>query len=132
MAMVPVPVIPPQHHAALRHELAAARGELALAYDCNAVQAREMAELRHELRIARRAMNELFRQTTLMGMAENETTPPADATQAHVDAVLGDLAQDKLKPPQIEQLQRGITNTSLRRAMGQAMGRRSPGLIGTL
>lgn len=72
------------------------------------------ASLRHELRIARRAIAELFRQVSVTAMAEADK---ADEVQAHVDAVLRDLAQDRLKPQQIEQVQRGITDASLRRAV---------------
>lgn len=42
---------------------------------------------------------------------------PDEEVQKHVDTVLSDMANNKVKPGQIDQLQRGIADASLRRAM---------------
>lgn len=46
-----------------------------------------------------------------------EPEAKSDEVQTHVDTVLSDLARDKLKPQQIEQVQRAATDASLRRAV---------------
>lgn len=48
---------------------------------------------------------------------EDKTVDPATEVQTHVDAVLSDLARDKLKPQQIKQIQHAATDAALRRAV---------------
>lgn len=49
--------------------------------------------------------------------ADHKTVDPATEVQAHVDAVLSDLARDRLKPQQIKQIQHAATDAALRRAV---------------
>ncbi len=44
-------------------------------------------------------------------------SPKDDEVQKHVDAVVADLTKDKVRPQQVEQVQRAIHDAAVRRAM---------------